>query len=153
MATKSFLNFVGFVLGKKSQLTAEMSNVICFDRESKQITAQGVDFLPTKKVVAQFGIWWQDMWDTRAHYDSNSYWGDVSDIRVLLNGSTLQLTGNIFNGMNAYDVSFDLVSYEESEPSDVRIAPYKVAGNTLYCKVFSSGTINQGTGFVVKIYK
>lgn len=150
------INLIGFALGNKSQLTESMSNVICFDKESKQITTQGVDFLPEKKVIAQLGIWFQDMWMIRENMDSISTilnWGDVSDVTVSAVGNTLQLTGNIFYGKSAFDITFGLVGFEDEPPSDIRIAPYQVNGTTLNCRIFANGTIENGTGFVVSIYK
>ena len=101
----------------------------------------------------QFGIWYQDVWYERIGFGDGIEVGNVSDISVSVNGNIMTISGEAIKGIYPTNVECQLVGFDDSVPSDVRLAPYAVSGNKLMCRIFAQGSIANGTGFKIKIYK
>ena len=152
----SNLSLAGFAIGSKTNLSSDLiDSVIVFDTDKKQISLRGVDFLPQQQCVAQFGVYWDSGWKLKKVSDAEiTAFGDISDLQILNSGSDLAIQGNIFYDVKPSDVEFHPVGFDNLSPStDVKVVPYGIDANALWCGVFKNGTISDFTGFKVKVYK
>lgn len=119
------------------------------------VSTKGVSGGSGLVAVAQFGITWHDAWAIDANSTYVESFGttnkSISDGQGTTNGSTIEIVSDAFSGKKIGDIEIFTLGWENEAPSNVRLAPYKISGNTLYCSLLLSGTMSQAT-FKIKIY-
>lgn len=119
------------------------------------VSTKGVSGGSGLVAVAQFGITWHDAWAIDANSTYVESFGttnkSISDGQGTTNGSTITIVSDAFAGKKIGDIEIFTLGWENEAPANVRLAPYKISGNTLYCALLLSGTMSQAT-FKIKIY-
>lgn len=119
------------------------------------VSTKGVSGGSGLVAVAQFGITWHDAWAIDANSTYVESFGttnkSISDGQGTTNGSTITIVSDAFAGKKIGDIEIFTLGWENEAPANVRLAPYKISGNTLYCSLLLSGTMSQAT-FKIKIY-
>ena len=119
------------------------------------VSTKGVSGGSGLVAVAQFGITWHDAWAIDANSTYVESFGttnkSISDGQSTTNGSTIEIVSDAFAGKKIGDIEIFTLGWENEAPANVRLAPYKISGNTLYCSLLLSGTMSQAT-FKIKIY-
>ena len=119
------------------------------------VSTKGVSNGSGLVAVAQFGITWHDAWAIDANSTYVESFGttnkSISDGQGTTNGSTITIVSDAFAGKKIGDIEIFTLGWENEAPANVRLAPYKISGNTLYCSLLLSGTMSQAT-FKIKIY-
>ena len=119
------------------------------------VSTKGVSGGSGLVAVAQFGITWHDAWAIDANSTYVESFGttnkSISGGQGTTNGSTITIDSDAFSGKKIGDIEIFTLGWENEAPANVRLAPYKISGNTLYCSLLLSGTMSQAT-FKIKIY-
>lgn len=119
------------------------------------VSTKGVSGGSGLVAVAQFGITWHDAWAIDANSTYVESFGttnkSISEGQSTTNGSTIEIVSDAFSGKKIGDIEIFTLGWENEAPANVRLAPYKISGNTLYCSLLLSGTMSQAT-FKIKIY-
>jgi hypothetical protein len=119
------------------------------------VSTKGVSNGSGLVAVAQFGITWHDAWAIDANSTYVESFGttnkSINDGQGTTNGSTITIVSDAFAGKKIGDIEIFTLGWENEAPANVRLAPYKISGNTLYCSLLLSGTMSQAT-FKIKIY-
>lgn len=119
------------------------------------VSTKGVSGGSGLVAVAQFGITWQDAWAIDANSTYVESFGTTNKSIIAgqgtTNGSTITIDSDAFSGKKIGDIEIFTLGFENEAPANVRLAPYKISGNTLYCSLLLSGTMSQAT-FKIKIY-
>lgn len=119
------------------------------------VSTKGVSGGSGLVAVAQFGITWHDAWAIDVNSTYVESFGttnkSISDGQGTTNGSTITIVSDAFEGKKIGDIEIFTLGWENEAPANVRLAPYKISGNTLYCALLLSGTMSQAT-FKIKIY-
>lgn len=119
------------------------------------VSTKGVSGGSGLVAVAQFGITWHDAWAIDANSTYVESFGttnkSISEGQGTTNGSTIEIVSDAFSGKKIGDIEIFTLGWENEAPANVRLAPYKISGNTLYCSLLLSGTMSQAT-FKIKIY-
>ena len=119
------------------------------------VSTKGVSGGSGLVAVAQFGITWHDAWAIDVNSTYVESFGttnkSISDGQGTTNGSTITIVSDAFEGKKIGDIEIFTLGWENEAPANVRLAPYKISGNTLYCSLLLSGTMSQAT-FKIKIY-
>ena len=119
------------------------------------VSTKGVSGGSGLVAVAQFGITWHDAWAIDANSTYVESFGttnkSISEGQGTTNGSTIEIVSDAFAGKKIGDIEIFTLGWENEAPANVRLAPYKISGNTLYCALLLSGTMSQAT-FKIKIY-
>lgn len=119
------------------------------------VSTKGVSGGSGLVAVAQFGITWHDAWAIDVNSTYVESFGttnkSISDGQGTTNGSTITIVSDAFSGKKIGDIEIFTLGWENEAPANVRLAPYKISGNTLYCSLLLSGTMSQAT-FKIKIY-
>lgn len=119
------------------------------------VSTKGVSGGSGLVAVAQFGITWHDAWAIDANSTYVESFGttnkSISEGQGTTNGSTITIVSDAFAGKKIGDIEIFTLGFENEAPANVRLAPYKISGNTLYCSLLLSGTMSQAT-FKIKIY-
>lgn len=119
------------------------------------VSTKGVSGGSGLVAVAQFGITWHDAWAIDANSTYVESFGttnkSISEGQGTTNGSTIEIVSDAFSGKKIGDIEIFTLGWENEAPANVRLAPYKISGNTLYCALLLSGTMSQAT-FKIKIY-
>ena len=119
------------------------------------VSTKGVSGGSGLVAVAQFGITWHDAWAIDANSTYVESFGttnkSISEGQGTTNGSTITIVSDAFSGKKIGDIEIFTLGWENEAPANVRLAPYKISGNTLYCSLLLSGTMSQAT-FKIKIY-
>lgn len=119
------------------------------------VSTKGVSGGSGLVAVAQFGITWHEAWAIDADSTYVESFGtttkSISEGQSITNGSTITIVSDAFAGKKIGDIEIFTLGWENEAPSNVRLAPYKISGNTLYCALLLSGTMSQAT-FKIKIY-
>lgn len=119
------------------------------------VSTKGVSGGSGLVAVAQFGITWHDAWAIDANSTYVESFGttnkSISGGQGTTNGSTIEIVSDAFSGKKIGDIEIFTLGWENEAPANVRLAPYKISGNTLYCSLLLSGTMSQAT-FKIKIY-
>ena len=119
------------------------------------VSTKGVSGGSGLVAVAQFGITWHDAWAIDVNSTYVESFGttnkSISEGQGTTNGSTITIVSDAFSGKKIGDIEIFTLGWENEAPANVRLAPYKISGNTLYCALLLSGTMSQAT-FKIKIY-
>ena len=119
------------------------------------VSTKGVSGGSGLVAVAQFGITWHDAWAIDANSTYVESFGttnkSISEGQGTTNGSTITIVSDAFSGKKIGDIEIFTLGWGNEAPANVRLAPYKISGNTLYCSLLLSGTMSQAT-FKIKIY-
>ena len=119
------------------------------------VSTKGVSGGSGLVAVAQFGITWHDAWAIDANSTYVESFGttnkSISGGQGTTNGSTITIDSDAFSGKKIGDIEIFTLGWENEAPANVRLSPYKISGNTLYCALLLSGTMSQAT-FKIKIY-
>lgn len=119
------------------------------------VSTKGVSGGSGLVAVAQFGITWHDAWAIDVNSTYVESFGttnkSISEGQGTTNGSTIEIVSDAFAGKKIGDIEIFTLGWENEAPANVRLAPYKISGNTLYCALLLSGTMSQAT-FKIKIY-
>ena len=119
------------------------------------VSTKGVSGGSGLVAVAQFGITWHDAWAIDADSTYVESFGtttkSISEGQSITNGSTITIVSDAFAGKKIGDIEIFTLGWENEAPANVRLAPYKISGNTLYCSLLLSGTMTPTT-FKIKIY-